>query len=108
MYAVIETGGKQYRVSPGDILDIEKIDKNKGEKVEFNNVLMIHGKEDFTIGTPLLDDTTVTGEVISQDRKKKIIVFKKKKRKNYKKTQGHRQYFTRVKIIDISSSSMDA
>ncbi|MEK6576959.1 MAG: 50S ribosomal protein L21 [Nitrospirota bacterium] len=100
MYAVVETGGKQYRVSPGDIVRIEKIDKPVGEKIELDKVLLVHGDDKLSVGETL-KDAKVIGEVAAQGRERKVIIFKKKRRKGYQRTKGHRQYFTSVKITEI-------
>lgn len=102
MYAVIEAGAKQYRVSANDRIRIEKIEKNIGDTVTFDKVMLVSNEGTVTVGTPYLTNVSVVGSVVMQDRAKKIIVFKKKKRKGYKKTAGHRQYFTEVKITDIT------
>lgn len=102
MFAVIKTGGKQYKVSPNRIIRIEKIDGEAGSKVEFNEVLMIGeaAKPSF-IGTPVVKGASVTAEIVGQMRDQKIIVFKKKRRQNYRRKAGHKQEITQVKIIDI-------
>ena len=101
MYAVIKTGGKQYRVAKDDIIKIEKLDAEAGDKVEFKDVLMVGGEGDAAIGTPLLDGAVVTAEVLEQTRAAKIIVFKKKRRHNYRRKKGHRQHQTVVRITGI-------
>ncbi len=103
MYAVIATGGKQYKVSEGDIVRVEKLDGDVGTKVEIQDVLMVGGGDAPTIGAPILEKATVTGEIVEQGREKKILVFKKKKRKGYKKLQGHRQSYTALKIAKIKA-----
>ncbi len=102
MYAVIRTGGKQYRVAPQDIIKIEKIAGEIGDQVAFSEVLMLGGEDGAPrIGTPLIAGATVTGEVVAQERAPKIIVFKKKRRKNYRRKKGHRQHLTVVRITEI-------
>lgn len=101
MYAVIKTGGKQYKVEEGDILRVEKLVAEKGDTVTFGDVLLIGGDE-CTIGSPTVKGAQVSASVIRQFRDKKIIVFKMKRRKRYRKTQGHRQYLTEVRITKIS------
>ncbi|QGU00036.1 LSU ribosomal protein L21p [Candidatus Syntrophocurvum alkaliphilum] len=102
MYAVIETGGKQYRVAEGDILKIEKLDVEAGEKITFDNVLVVsNGNGEIKIGDPYLSGTKVNAEVIEQGKNKKIVVFKYKRRKNYQRKQGHRQPYTKIKIEKI-------
>jgi large subunit ribosomal protein L21 len=105
MYAVVRTGGKQYRVSKGDRLKIEKIPGLAGEEVNFDDILMIGGDENVRVGTPRIDGATVSARILEQDRSKKIIVFKFKRRKGYKRTHGHRQAFTRVEITGIQPSA---
>jgi large subunit ribosomal protein L21 len=102
MYAVIKSGGKQHKVSEGDILAVEKINGNRGEKVSFDEVLMVvkDGKAD--VGTPYLDGVKVVGEIIEQTKDVKITVFKMKRRKGFHKKTGHRQQLTRMKIKEIS------
>ena len=101
MYAVVETGGKQYRVSVGDKIRIEKLDKPVGEKVELDKVLLISGEEKFQVGKPYLKKAKVVGEITEQEKDKKIHGFKYKRRKKYRKTWGHRQYYTEVEVKEI-------
>ena len=101
MYAVIKTGGKQYRVGEGDLLRVEKIDGQIGEIVEFEEILMIANGERVEIGRPVLNGSKVVGEIIEQGKGKKVIVFKSKRRKGYSKKQGHRQQYTVLKIKEI-------
>ena len=103
MYAVIKTGGKQHKVSQGDVISIEKIDGSKGETVVFNEVLMVSSGEDVKVGTPFLKGARVEGEIIDQTKADKINVFKMKRRKGFKKKTGHRQKLTRMKIKEIST-----
>ena len=100
-YAVIRTGGKQYRVAEGDIVKVEKLPGDIGEKITLSDVLFVGGNGEVKIGTPLVTDAKVTGEIVGQMRAKKIIVFKKKRRKSYSRQQGHRQYQTALKITAI-------
>ena len=100
-YAVIRTGGKQYRVSEGEVVKIEKLAGEVGEKVTLADVLFVGGDGDAKIGSPLVADAKVTGEIVGQGRAKKIIVFKKKRRKSYSRQRGHRQYQTALKITAI-------
>lgn len=97
MYAIISTGGKQYRVSEDESLFIEKLEVNEGETVVFDQVLVVNGK----VGTPYVEGAKVTALVEKHGRAPKIIVFKYKSKKNYRKKQGHRQPFTKVKITSI-------
>jgi len=101
MYAVIKTGGKQYRVAKDEILKIEKLEGAAGDKVEFTDVLMVGNDKDVAIGTPLVEGAVVSGEVLEQTRAGKIIVFKKKRRHNYRRKKGHRQHQTVVRITGI-------
>ena len=102
VYAIIATGGKQYRVQEGDQIKVEKLAGDPGEKVEFNQVLLLADGEDVTIGAPYVDGGKVMGEVQEQARAKKIEVIKFKRRKHHMKRMGHRQSFTEVKITGIS------
>ena len=100
MYAVIQTGGKQYRVAQGDQLRVEKLPGDAGTTLTFDKVLMLGG-ETTKVGTPIVDGAKVTATIVAQDRAKKIIVFKLKRRKNYRRKHGHRQYYTELKITGI-------
>ncbi|MDC9701258.1 MAG: 50S ribosomal protein L21 [Alphaproteobacteria bacterium] len=104
MYAVIKTGGKQYRVASGDILKIEKLPAQIGVNVEFDQVLMVVDDET-VIGSPLIEGARVTAEVIEHSRGKKIIIFKKSRRKHYRRRNGHRQHETIVRIGEVSLSA---
>ena len=108
MYAVLKTGGKQYKVSKDDIITVEKLAAEAGSAVDLDKILMIGDGEATTVGTPLLEGAKVTAEVIEQKRGKKIIVFKKKRRKNYRRTQGHRQNLTVLRITDILADGKKA
>jgi large subunit ribosomal protein L21 len=99
MYAIIETGGNQYRVSEGDILKIECIDNKKS--VTFNNVLMASDGDKVSFGNPFLSSAKVTAEVLGNEKAKKVLVFKQKPRKGHRKLRGHRQQYTTVKIKNI-------
>ncbi|MFQ5867026.1 MAG: 50S ribosomal protein L21 [bacterium] len=101
MYAVIETGGKQYKVEEGSVVSIEKISKKPGDIIELSNILLLVNGERVEVGRPYLDKGTVLVEVKRHVKGKKIIVFKKRRRKDYKKTLGHRQQHTEVKIKEI-------
>ena len=103
MYAVIVSGGKQHRVAEGETLKLEKIEAATGDTVEFDQVLMVGGGDDIKIGTPVLDGSKVTAEVVSHGRHKKIKIVKFNRRKHYRKETGHRQWFTEVKITGISA-----
>jgi len=103
MYAVIKTGGKQHRVSEGDVVVVEKITGNKGDAIIFDQVLMVGKEGDIRIGRPIVEGAKVTGEILSQTKAPKLIVFKMKKRKGYHKKNGHRQPLTSMKIREIST-----
>jgi large subunit ribosomal protein L21 len=101
MYAVIKTGGKQYKVSEGEVLSFEKIEGEKGDTVSFDEVLLVSGDGDVRVGTPFVEGAKVVGEIVSQTRGPKIVVFKMKRRKGYSKKTGHRQDLTSLKIREI-------
>jgi large subunit ribosomal protein L21 len=101
-YAVIETGGKQYRVQQGDILDVELLDAEEGASVEFETLAVSDGSE-LTIGAPLVDGAKVTASVVQNLRGKKIYSFKKKRRKGYRRKIGHRQELTKIKVESITA-----
>jgi len=103
MYAVIKTGGKQYRVCAGDKLKIEKLDAEIGSEVTFDQVLMVGEGADIKVGAPMLAGATVKATVLNQARGEKIHIFKMRRRKHYRKSQGHRQSFTEVQIGGISA-----
>ena len=105
MYAVIESGGKQHRVEPGEVLRLEKLDATKGETVNFDKVMMIGEGGNIQIGTPFVDGGAVTAEVVSHGRGDKITIIKMRRRKHYRRQAGHRQYFTEVKIKEISGGN---
>jgi large subunit ribosomal protein L21 len=100
MFAVIRTGGKQYKVAKDDVISIEKLDGDAGASVTFGEVLMLGGDNGRT-GAPLIAGASVTGEILLQGRGDKVIAFKKKRRKNTHRKRGHRQHFTKVKITEI-------
>lgn len=102
MYAVIATGGKQYRVNEGDRLHVEKLQGNVGDKIVFDNVLMLGGQGEPKIGCPKVEGAAVEAQIEDQDREKKILVFKFKHRKNYRRKYGHRQPYTALRITKIS------
>jgi large subunit ribosomal protein L21 len=103
MYAVIKTGGKQYRVAEGDTLQVEKLEGEPGKTIEFTDVLMVANAGDVKVGRPLVAGAKVTAEILEHDRHKKLIVFKYKRRKNYRKRNGHRQPFTALRIKTITA-----
>jgi large subunit ribosomal protein L21 len=99
MFAIIKTGGKQYRVNEGDLLQVEKLEGEIGASVNFDQVLAAGDK----IGAPLVDGASVTAEIVAQGRDRKVIVFKKRRRQNSRRKNGHRQYVTTVKITAVSA-----
>ncbi len=101
MFAVIKTGGKQYKVQEGDVLSVEKLGLEKGEKVGFDRILLIDDGEATFVGTPVLENARVQAEVLEIYKDKKVLIFKKKRRKQYRRTRGHRQELTLVKIEKI-------
>lgn len=103
MYAIIKTGGKQYKVAEGDVIMVEKLAAGEGEAVVFNQVLTVVNDADVKIGTPVVEGAKVTGKVEAQGKDKKILVFKYKAKSNYRKRQGHRQPFTKVVIEKIEA-----
>lgn len=103
MYAIIETGGKQYKVEEGQVIDIEKLEAREGDEVVFDKVLAVNTGDDVKVGTPLVEGARATARVLKQDKQKKVIVFKYKAKKNYRKKSGHRQPYTRVKVERIEA-----
>lgn len=103
MYAVIATGGKQYRVSVGDEIFVEKLDGEAGETIQFSQVLAVSDDDGLKTGNPEIEGAVVDGEIIKQGRQKKIIVFKYKAKKGYRRKKGHRQPYTRVRITKINA-----
>lgn len=101
MYAVVRTGGKQYRVAQGDVVRVERLGGEVGDKVTLGEVLFIGGNGEVKIGTPTVAGAKVMAEIVDQGRAKKILVFKKKRRKSYSRQRGHRQYLTTLKITEI-------
>ncbi len=104
MYAIIKTGGKQYRVAPDDTIEIERLPGNAGDTVELTEVLMIAGDGDIEVGTPLVEGASVSAELVAQTRGDKIIIFKKRRRKHYRRRQGHRQDLTLLKVTAINAA----
>ncbi len=103
MYAIIKTGGKQYKVAPGDVLKVEFLGVEAGETVEIADVLLFENAGDVKVGSPLVSGAKVTAEVVREGRAKKVLVFKHKRRKGYRKMRGHRQDFTELKIKEITA-----
>jgi len=108
MYAVVNSGGKQYKIQQGEILRVEKISGDIGSPVTFDRVLMFSDGENVNIGKPLLDSVSVEGHIVEQGKAKKIIVFKYKRRKRYRRKNGHRQEFTAVQIDSINAQGTKA
>ncbi len=102
MFAVLKTGGKQYKVSQGDVIQVEKLEGNVGDKLTLDQILMIGEDDKVDVGAPILAGSQVTCEIMDQAKGPKILVFKKKRRKKYRRTNGHRQLITHLKITDIS------
>ncbi|MFK0573791.1 50S ribosomal protein L21 [Endozoicomonas sp.] len=102
MYAVIKTGGKQYRVTEGEFLKVEKLDTAAGESLDIIDVLLIANGEELTVGAPVIEGAKVTAEVVSHGRGPKIKIIKFKRRKHHRKQMGHRQWFTELKITSIA------
>jgi len=105
MYAVVSTGGKQYKVQEGEVLRIEKIPGNVGDTVSFDRVLMISDGDNVSVGQPVLDNVAVETHIVEQGKAKNILVFKYKRRKRYRRKQGHRQQYTAVKIDRINAEA---
>jgi len=104
MYAIIETGGKQYRVENGTLVQVESLPSDVGGTVELSQVRLVHGDKGVLVGQPLVNGAKVTAEIVAQDRTRSIIVFKKQRRKNYRRTKGHRQGFTKLRITGIETA----
>jgi large subunit ribosomal protein L21 len=107
MFAVIRTGGKQYKVAPNDVIVVEKLAGEPGATVEFAEVLMVGDGESVSTGTPLLAGASVSATLVEQRRADKIIVFKKKRRHNYRRKNGHRQYQTLLRITEINAEGAE-
>jgi large subunit ribosomal protein L21 len=103
MYAIVETGGKQYRVEQGALVQVERLPGEVGGTVELNQVRLVHGDKGVVVGQPLVKGAKVTAEIVRQGRTRSIMVFKKRRRKNYRRTKGHRQGFTRLRITGIET-----
>jgi len=101
MYAVIKTGGKQYRVKEGDLLEIDKLGAEKGRKITFDRVLLIEDEDQILVGTPVVEKALVRAEVVENFKGDKVLIFMKKRRKQYRRTRGHRQELTKVRIEKI-------
>ena len=105
MYAIIEACGKQYKVSEGDVVFFEKLDAEEGKNVTFDNVILVSDDKKVQVGNPFVKGVKVEGKVVSHGKGKKILVFKYKPKKNYRRTQGHRQPYTKVEITSIKLSA---
>lgn len=108
MFAVIKTGGKQYRVAEEDVIKVEKLDAEPGTLVEFSEVLMVGEGADATIGSPTVEGAIVTAEVLDQGRNRKVIAFKKRRRQNSRRTRGHRQHYTEVQVLEVLTGGAKA
>lgn len=105
MYAIVETGGKQYKVTEGDIIRVEKLAAEAGEKVELDKVLVLGEGADIKVGTPYIEGAKVVGEIVENGKGQKVIIFKYKAKKDYRKKQGHRQPYTMIKIESLGGGS---
>lgn len=108
MFAVIKTGGKQYKVSANDLIKVEKLSGEANDEIEFTEVLMVGGDSDVTIGSPIVEGAVVKAKIVEQTRARKVIAFKKRRRKNSKRTRGHRQSLTIIRISDIIAGAKKA
>ncbi len=107
MYAIIESCGRQYKVSEGDVVFFEKLEAEEGKKVTFDNVVLVSDDKKVEVGSPYIKGVKVEGKVVAHGKHKKIIVYKYKAKKNYRKTQGHRQPYTKVEITKIKTANQD-
>ncbi len=105
MYAIVETGGKQYSVTPGQRIRVEKLDAEVGGEIALDRVLLVGNDESVTVGTPVVEGAKVTGKVMAQGRGKKLIVYKLRRRTNYRRKNGHRQSYTELEVTDIVLSA---
>ena len=103
MYAIVKTGGKQYKVAQGDVLFVEKLEANEGDVVTLDQVLPVAGENGLTVGSPVVEGATVTAKVVAQGKAKKVIVYKYKAKKDYRRKQGHRQPYTKLVIESINA-----
>jgi len=101
VYAIIKTGGKQYRIAPGDVLRVERLPGERGDEVILDQVLLVTDGDNVQVGQPLVPNATVRTRIMRQGQGKKVLIFKKKRRKNYRRKQGHRQLFTALQINEI-------
>ena len=105
MYAVFRTGGKQYRATEGDRIRVERLEAEEGDSIEFDEVLLVGEGSDVKVGSPLVSGSKIKAKVTAQGRSKKVVVLKFKRRKNYKRVKGHRQHFTEIEIVSITSAA---
>ena len=103
MYAIVKTGGKQYKVAQGEVLFVEKLEANEGDVVTLDQVLAVAGENGLTVGAPVVEGATVTAKVVAQGKAKKVIVYKYKAKKDYRRKQGHRQPYTKLVIESINA-----
>ena len=103
MYAIVKTGGKQYKVAQGDVLFVEKLEANEGDVVTLDQVLAVAGENGLTVGAPVVEGATVTAKVVAQGKAKKVIVYKYKAKKDYRRKQGHRQSYTKIVVEKINA-----
>lgn len=108
MYAIIESCGKQYKVAEGDVVFFEKLEAEEGKKVSFNNVVLVSDGKKIEVGAPYVKGVKVEGKVVAHGKDKKILVYKYKAKKNYRRTQGHRQPYTKVEITSIKTATAKA
>ena len=104
MFAIIRTGGKQYKVAQDTYLQVEKLDANVGDKIQISEVLMVSDGTTTTVGAPIINGAVVTAEILEQGRAEKVIIFKKRRRQNYRRKNGHRQHLTTIKITSIKAA----
>ncbi len=104
MNAVVKTGGKEYRIAKGDLIRVEKMEGKVGDQVTMKDILMISDEDKVQVGNPFLTNAVITGEIVQQVRGKKVLIYKMKRRKNYRRTKGHRQTYTYVRVNEISLS----
>lgn len=104
MYAVVKTGGKEYRISPGDLIRVEKLEGKVGDQVTMKDILMVSHEDQVQVGNPLLSNAVITGEIVQQVKGRKVLIYKMKRRKNYRRTKGHRQTYTYIRVNEINLS----
>jgi large subunit ribosomal protein L21 len=104
MHAVVKTGGKEYRISQGDLIRVEKMEGKVGDQVTMKDILMVSHEDQVQVGNPLLANAVITGQIVQQVKGKKVLTYKMKRRKNYRRTKGHRQTYTYIRVNDITVS----